>query len=268
MKCKSLTRKCRKCGWKNEPRVEKCPECQEDLHCDKPAVDGYTLCTSHGGPVPSRNFYGRGNMTTGSGSSFPLTRLAARYNKQINSGPVLSSRAAIDIIDLRVKQLLERVDIEEAPDRVSKLFELWNEFKKESPHTPEYIMAKKALDDVFDKVYHDYMAWNQIFSALDLRGKTVEREVKALKEIKAIMTAEDGYQLAAKMLAAVIRVIGDDPKRIKQVQYEFSRLIGESSDNTTEGHDEDAWGGGASVGGETGPGDVDKEELLYTRDEG
>lgn len=268
VKCKAQIKTCRNCGNRNDAKSFVCAHCDADMHCGKGAVEGYTRCTSHGGPVPSRNFYGRGNMTTGAGSSFPITRLSATYRKQMNDGSYLSSRKAVDLIDGRIMQLLERVDVGEAPDRVAKLYELWNEFKKESPHTPEYLMAKKALDDVFDKVYHDYMAWNQIFSALDLRGKTVEREVKALKEIKAIMTAEDGYQLVAKILAATIRVIGDDPKRIKQVQYEFSRLIGESSDNVTEGLDEDAWGGGQAVGGETGLGDVDQAELLYPGDEG
>ena len=106
------------------------------------------------------------------------------------------------------------------------------------------VVLKKKISDEFEKVYHDYQAWTQIFSALDLRGKTVEREVKVLTSIKAIMTAEDGYELAAKMMAAVMRVIGDDPKRLKQVQYEFTKLIGESSDLVTAGLDEDVGGGG------------------------
>lgn len=237
------------------------------MGCGKKAVDGYTLCIQHGGPVPSRNFYGKGSMNTGSGSSFPLMRLAAAYNKQLSNGVVLSNRAAIDIIDIRIKQLLDRVDVEEAPNRVAKLYELWEEFKGTTAGTTNYTLAKKALDDAFERVYHDYKAWEQIFEALDLRGKTAEREIKALREIKAIMTAEDGYQLAAKMLAAVIRVIGDDPKKIKQVQYEFSRLIGESSDLATERHREDVGGSGETVGGKEGFGDMDKEELLYSRDQ-
>lgn len=181
-------------------------------------------------------------MTTGSGSSFPLTRLASKYNQMMKNGQVLSNRAAIDVIDGRIQQLLERIDFDEAPDRTRKLYELWNEFT--AAEGVEAAVLKKQISDEFEKVYHDYMAWEQIFAALDLRGKSVEREVKVLKEIKAIMTAEDGYELAAKMMAAVMRVVGDDPKKIKQVQYEFSRITGESSDLVTEGHYEDVGGGG------------------------
>lgn len=263
MQCKSLTKKCRSCGRENADRLEICPECKTDLHCGNGAVEGYTHCVNHGGPVPSRNFYGKGPMSSGSGSSFQLTRLAASYNKQVNDGAVLSNRVAIDLFDTRIKQLLERVDVNEAPDRVARLHEAWLDYRNQEAGTPEYFAARIYLDNLFEKIFHDYMAWNQIFNALELRGKAVEREVKTLKEIKAIMTAEDGYNLLAKALAATIKVIGDDPKKLKQVQYEFSRIIGESSDLASEADGEHDWGSSETSGGETGFGDVDKKELLY-----
>lgn len=256
MKCARLLKHCRKCKWENRDKLDTCPECGTDLHCGKDAVAGYTSCSNHGGPVPSRNFYGTGTMTTGSGSSFPITRLAAKYNKMMKDGQVLSNRAAINIIDDRITQLLERIDFNEAPDRLVKLTELWNLYINASG--VDEAVLKKQIGDEFEKVYHDYMAWRQIFDALDLRGKSVEREVKVLKEIKAIMTAEDGYELAAKIMAAVIRVIGDEPKKIKQVQYEFARIIGESSDLTLEGLIEDDGGDGQTAGGTPGSGDMDQ----------
>ena len=242
MKCGKILRTCRKCEFRNEKNLGTCPECGEDLHCVNNAVTGYTACGVHGGPVPSRNFYGRGNMTTGSGSSFPLTRLAAKYNAMMKNGQVLSNRAAIDVIDGRITQLLERIDFDEAPDRTAKLYELWTQFV--NAEGVDAVVLKKQIGEEFERVYHDYAAWKQIFEAMDLRGKSVEREVKVLKEIKAIMTAEDGYELAAKMMAAVMRVVGDEPKKLKQVQYEFSRIIGESSDLVAEGYNEDVGGGG------------------------
>lgn len=252
MKCQSNSpvTKCRKCGWKNEKREWTCAECGEEMRCQKDAVDGYTLCDSHGGPAPNRNFYGRGPMDTGSTSAFPITRLAATYNKQVSDGVLLSNRASIDLIDTRIKQLLERVDIEEAPDRVAKLYELWNDFKSQPEHSPEWLQARVALDDEFKKVYHDYKAWEQIFQALDLRGKSIEREVKTLQSIKAMMTAEDGYHLSARLLAASMKVIGDDPKKLKELQYEYAKIIGESSDRVTEGVIIADRGGSEEGGGE------------------
>ena len=239
------------------------------MRCNKEAVSGYTLCTNHGGPVPSRNFYGSGNMENGSRSRFPIVRLAARYNKMMTNGQVMSNRASIDVIDRRITQLLERVDVEEAPERVAKLYELWKQFSEAQADgkTMEEMSIKKKLDAEFEKIYHDYAGWKQIFEAMDLRGKQVEREVKVLKEIKAIMTAEDAYEMVSKLLAAVLRVVGDEPKRMKQVQYEFTRIIGESGSDVIEGHGEDAGGERETDGGEEGFGDVDQEEFLHPGDE-
>lgn len=265
MKCPAQVKTCRKCGRENTPRMDECAECGDDMRCGRDTVVGYARCAVHGGPVPKRNFYGRGTMTNGSKSSFPLMRLAARYNKMQQDGRMLSNRAVIDAVDNRIMQLMERVDIDEAPDRLKRLSGLWNEYMdaKRRGTSVEVVKLEMQIDAEFEKVYHDYEAWKQIFEAFELRGKSVEREVKILREIKAIMTAEDGYELAAKLLGAVVRVLGDDPKRIKQVQYEFTRIIGESGDNVIEGDGEDVGGNGETGGGEEGSGDVDQTQLLH-----
>lgn len=198
-------------------------------------------------------------MTTGSGSSFPITRLASKYNSMTTDGRVLSNRGAIDIIDTRIKQLLERIDVNEAPERMATLMDMWKEYENAlgaQRHT-EATILRKQIGEEFEKAYHDYQAWKQTFEALDLRGKMVEREVKVLKEIHAIMTAEDAYELVAKLMAAVMRVIGDNPKKMKQVQYEFARIIGESSDLSGETDSEDVGGDGAEDGDISGSGEVD-----------
>ena len=220
--------------------------------CEKYAVRGYTRCDSHGGPVPSRDFYGRGTMTTGSGSSFPIMRLAAKYNDLRKNGQLLSNRHAVEIIDDRIVQLAERIDLNDAPDRMKKLSDLWKEYLDElgKGRSVESMVIRNQISDEFDKAYHDYMAWQQMMSAFDLRRKMVETEVKILTQIKGIISIEDAYELSAKMLAAMVRVVGDDPKKLKKVQYEFARIIGESSDNVAEGHVEEDWGDRGEAEGE------------------
>lgn len=200
-------------------------------------------------------------MTNGKNSSFPIMRLAAKYNEMMKDGRVLSNRQAINVIDHRITQLLERVDFEEAPDRLQKLKLLWDNYQDAlaSHKQVEASQLRLEIDNEFEKIYHDYAAWNQIFTALDLRGKSVEREVKVLKEIKSIMTMEDGYELVAQCMAAVMRVIGDDPQKMKQVQFEFSRIIGESSDSVIEGYGAEDGGDGETDRGTSGPGEVDQE---------
>lgn len=252
IKCGGILSKCRKCEEQNVGRATQCGTCGEDLHCDKYAVPGYTRCVSHGGPVPARNFYGRGTMTTGAGSSFPIMRLAAKYNEMRKNGQLLSNRHAVEIIDDRIAQLAERIDVNDAPDRMQTLGRLWAEYKQALAARDDQnaMVIRIALDDQFEKAYHDYAAWNQIFSAFDLRRKMVESEVKILKEIRGIISVEDAYELSAKMLAAMVRVVGDDPKKLKQVQYEFARIIGESSDLVTEGYVSEDRGDGGSTDSE------------------
>lgn len=270
MNCPAINRNCRECGRRNLERAETCPDCGADMRCKNDVVPGYSRCSNHGGPAPKRNFYGTGTMTTGSASRFPIVRLAAKYNQMTTNGQVMSNRAAVDVIDHRIKQLLERIDLDEAPDRLHKIHTLWTQFTEAMDDNRELdrVGLRDSLDKEFEKVYHDYMAWQQVFGALDLRGKMVEREIKVLKEIKAIMTAEDGYELATKLLAAVMRVVGDDPHKMKQVQYEFTRIIGESGDTVIEGFSEDAGPDSDTDGGEEGLGDMDSQELLYPGNEG
>lgn len=236
--------------------------------CQKRVVPGYNKCEHHGGPVPKRNFYGRGYMTNGKASSFQLTRLAAKYNQMMKDGRVLSNRQAIDVVDQRIVQLLERVDRDDAPDRMKRLIELWKEYDSdlENGRSAEAARLRKEISDEFEKAYHDYAAWEQIFTALDLRRKQVESEVKVLTQIKAVITAEDAYDLTAKLLAAVMRVVNDEPKKMKQVQYEFSKLIGESGEFPPNKFVEYDAGSDGESGGEEGFGDVDSEELPYPGD--
>jgi hypothetical protein len=267
--CKSLKKNC-KCGWNvgYGKRQEKCPDCGADLHCGNDAVSGYSVCSKHGGPSPTHNFYGQGTLVNGTKSQFPITRLASTYNKMQKDGRVLSNRAAIEVIDTRIRQLADRIDLNDAPDRLARLYMLWGEYSDAlaAGATIEILKLRGQLDAEFERANTDYAAWRQMFDGLDLRRKMVESEVKVLKEIHAIMTAEDAYELTGKLLAAVMRVV-EDPRKMKQVQYEFTRIIGESGDNAGKGFGGEDWGGGGEEDVVDGPGEMDREEFLHPGDE-
>jgi hypothetical protein len=159
----------------------------------------------------------------------PIGQLAKMYAKQMENGAVLSNQAAIEIIDQRILQLAGRIDVEDAPQRMKHLYSLFVELKtaQSSGKGAEVIVLMKELDNEFEKAYHDYAAWEQMILVFDLRRKMVESEIKVVKEMKAILTAEQAYKLVAKLMAICIRLI-KDPKLLRQINYEFSRLIGEN----------------------------------------
>lgn len=238
MRCEHLTNTCRQCGEKFESHDKRSVcECGEDRHCRNEQVPGYRWCSVHGGPSPERGFFGLGRaMTTGTGSSFQLTRLAAKYNEIQREGRILSNRNAIEIIRHRIQQLAERIDLNDAPERMKNLGDLWENYKKlrDVGLAAEASVISQKIDAEFEAAYHDYMAWKQMFDALDLDRKMVESEVKIMKDIQAIITAEDAYQLSAKLLGAVMNVV-TDPKQLKQIQWEFARLVGEQPEPRSGG---------------------------------
>ncbi len=171
---------------------------------------------------------------------FPLVRLAAKYKELTTNGRLLSNRASIDVVRERIRQLAERIDTNQAPDRLAKLQELWLKFREleNKGDKLEAIIVKKDLDAEFEAAYHDYAAWKQMFDAVDLDRKLVESEVKIAKDIQAILTAEDAYELTAKILAAIIETtnamteIPQDAKSkfLQRMQYEFTKLVGDEAD--------------------------------------
>ena len=163
-------------------------------------------------------------------SSSPLTRIAKNYALMMENGTILSNRAAIELIDQRIIQLAGRIDTDEAPERTKKLYGLWHELQGavKRDRGNDVLMLTKAIDEEFEKAYHDYAAWNQMIEIFDLRRKHVDSEVKTVKEMKAMLTAEQGHRLVAKLLAVCIRLI-KDPKLLRQINYEFSRIIGEDN---------------------------------------
>jgi len=244
--CKSFLHKCRVCGlrfhdWDKAPT---CPDCGADRHCKQQAVSGYNFCPNHGAPNPRNNYWGIGRpMTNGGASQFPLTRLAAKYNKMMKDGRILSNRHSIVIIRDRVIQLMERLDENDAPDRLAVLEKLWGQYKeqKDAGQNVEMILTAKKIDLAFEAARTDFAVWNQMIQLLDLDRKMVESEIKIAREIKAIITADEATEMLAKIMASIFSAVNsmttvsihDKGIILKRVQYEFSRITGDYADQET-----------------------------------
>lgn len=177
-------------------------------------------------------------LTTGSGSGFPITRLAAKKEEMEKSGALLTNRRSIDVVRSRLQELLERIDGRDMGERMAALFNLWEKYKEAEKHGEDLklLETRQALDEEFERVYHDYKSWEQIMDVIDLDRKLVESEVKIAKDMHAILTAEDAYDLIAQFFAIIIRHI-DDPTKLKAIQYDITRLIGDRSDAAVKAGD-------------------------------
>lgn len=157
-----------------------------------------------------------------------LVKLARRNAALTTDARYLSNRHSMEIVWTRIEQLAENIEANQSPDQLAKLQQLWQEFRAadSSGSTVEAVKLKRKLDDEFEKVYHAYASWTQMFDAVELYRKMTESEVKIAKDLKAIMTAEDGMELVTQMLSIVIQVV-NDPILLKRIIYEFRKLIGE-----------------------------------------
>ena len=201
-------------------------------------------------------------MTNGSKSGFQLTRLAASYNEIQGDGRILSNRKAMEIIWMRIQQLAERIDLNDAPERMEKIQALWKELreKEEAGKQVEAQVVANEIDKEFEAAYHDYMSWRQMFQALELHSKMTESEVKIMKDMRVIMTAEDAYELVAKVMAVFLKILQDEPRKLKEAQYELNRLVGGEIDSRFGGRSREG-------GGVPRPGGMDRETILDTGDE-
>lgn len=165
-------------------------------------------------------------------AKFPIVKLADRVRQLQDDPRILSNRTSIEIVRSRIMQLAERVDVQDAPDRMMKLAGLWADYvdSERTGTTTESVKLKFKITREFEKAREDFMIWQQMFEALDLDSKLVEREMKVVKEIRAFLTAEDAYDLVAKLLAVVTDVV-EDPQKLKIIQFKFTKLIG---DKTTQ----------------------------------
>jgi len=154
--------------------------------------------------------------------------LAAKKAEMEKSGALLTNRRSIDVVRNRLEELLERVDGRDMGDRVAALYDLWSKYTTTADDLKR-LEIRQQLNDEFERVYHDYRSWEQIMDVIDLDRKLVESEVKIAKDMHAILTAEDAYDMIAEFYAIIIRHV-DDRTKLKAIQYDIARLIGDRSD--------------------------------------
>lgn len=151
-------------------------------------------------------------------------RLLEKFQAAEKDPELVSLRGALSMVKVRVFELIDRIDTGESPERWRQALEAWSDFKGKRNSMMES-KAFAALDDIMEAAYHDYMAWKQIFDALDLERRLSESERMRLKDMHQMMTAEDIARIVTQLQMAIIRIV-DDPRKLKQIEHEFIRISG------------------------------------------
>lgn len=234
VRCKGLIWRCRTCNtnFGYMDRTNPCPVCGEDRQCNYTALYPHTRCKNH----LKGNYMTPGNtLKHGGRSKYPLMNLAGKYLELKDDAVLNSVRPLMDILDARIVQLLDRVTDEESDQRWKNLLDAFDTFERHYsiPLDGKEREAFNTLKHHFEKAYHDYMSWQDIYKAMEEYRRMAETETKRLKDMNAMMTVEDGMKLTAGLLAAIMEVtrllINDDHTRasfIQQISTRFVQLTG------------------------------------------
>lgn len=141
-------------------------------------------CRVHGGATPKG--VASPNFRHGRYSKSMPEHLASRYAEALTDSRLLELRDEISLVDVRMADLLAKLDEEVKPD--------------------------------------DSEVWKEILSTVEVRRNLVESERKRLVEMSATLTIKEGMAMIAAVVALVRQHV-TDPRAIQAISTGIDKLI-------------------------------------------
>ena len=197
--------------------------------CERSAVYGMNRCPRHGGGKPLQGKpRGWQNFKTGSNSKFlvfrfagqiiegkvPDTRryenfiskrLAPKYLESVNDSEIIAINDDIALVEVRLKQLLEKMDVDEPPKVWEEAYAVFKEYKKYKRLVDELKATESfaLLNDLFQRESAERESWDEIFQRLEQVAKLRTLERKRRMDMKSLLDVEKAMDLVSNLLAAV-----------------------------------------------------------------
>jgi hypothetical protein len=197
--------------------------------CGSLCMVGKEVCYQHGGASP----YGIAspNWVHGRSSKYLPVRMHETYLASMGDKELLALRHEISVIDARIDDLFQRVDIGESGHLWLKTKEALLLLRKvlikwDTNKLHELLIE---LDDLTKDGITDYSAWNEIGMQIELRRRLVETERRRLVDMQQMITAED----AANYLTAITLAVREnvsDPTILGRIQTAFNRISNQHSE--------------------------------------
>jgi hypothetical protein len=144
-------------------------------------------------------------LKTGRYSKFLPTRLAAEYERAAHDPELLALRHELAVVEVRINDLLSRVDTGEAGGLWRQARAAWQTVKQARAEKRPLKQARAAveLDGLLEQAIGDDAAWHDILQLIEQRRKLVESEAKRLAAMQQMMTTEE----AMLWLGAVVAIL-------------------------------------------------------------
>lgn len=259
-RCIDLVFVCRGCGrrFKHTERMHNCPDCGTSRECKGYAVKGSPYCDAH-------NTRGHGKMSISKRSKRGgIVQIAARY-KDIKSDPQLTTMGPLfTLLVGRLMQLMERVEKNDSPERLKRIHNAWKNLKLNVPGLLGFIRkdrdavkAYNIIENELTSAFTDYEAWNQMLKVIEQIGDLNVKRMKILKDMQALISADEVYEMAGMLLAAIGNVI-DDPAKLEAIAAEFATILGDDFAGGPAGQSEEIIDARSS--------ELDRGQVLYPGD--
>jgi len=197
--------------------------------CRHQKARGRSRCKFHGG----NNVVGVDSpaFRTGRYSKFFPEKLLDRYHEAIDDPDLLSLRDDIGVLQVRVAELIERLNTGEAGGIWKRLNQAWSEFEqalssgKQGPIDAAIENIGQLIKD--GKGYEDN--WRDLAAAIRDKAATQKDEWKRLIDLQQTITAEKALVLVAQLTEAVRAEI-TDREILKRITNQFALITSRSSE--------------------------------------
>lgn len=198
-------------------------------------------CVKHGGPSPKGILGSR--TVNGRDSKYLPKRLLDRYHEFIGNEDILSLNSEIALLDTRISEMLERIDVDAAsPEAWIELSKLWGEFMfaVRTGNSKEQNKLLLIINNAIEKGSDQEKLWNNIITTVEGRRKLSDTERKRLTDMQQMVTVEQALLLVTTTVIALKEAVYKyaDPKAAREIIVEtsghYQRLIGDRSPETID----------------------------------
>ena len=196
--------------------------------CKCRATPGREVCQIHGGQTLIG--LGAARLKTGRYSKSLPTRLVAEYERAAHDPDPLALRHELTVVDVRINDLLGRVEVGEAGRLWRHARAVWQTIKHVQAARGPLVQTRavRELDGLLAQAVGDDAAWHEIIQVIEQRRKLIESEAKRLVAMQQMMTKEETMRWVDTVVAILTRHIADR-ETLEKISLDLSALVSHRS---------------------------------------
>lgn len=183
------------------------------------------MCKWHGGATP------RGiespNFRHGRMSKYLPRGLRDTFNEAYEDPALLSHRTAVSLLDVRLKELLERLETGEAGSLYGDLQSVWTElqagFREGDPGVIRQAMDRMGV--LVQRGMRNEETWGEIQSVLGEQARAAALEWRRMVELRQVLTLEEGMGIITTIMESIVRHV-PDPQARSRISNDIESVLG------------------------------------------